>query len=233
MKPPVQDQILAEMMEYYRQRAAEYDEWFYRRGRYDHGPEANARWLAEADEVFSALNGLRMTGDVLELAAGTGIWTERLVRTAATVTAIDASAEMIEINRARVRSDRVSYLLGDLFAWRPSRSYDGVCVAFWLSHVPLERLDEFLQTAASALTLGGKVFFVDNRRDPISTAHDQQLPGEETQVMTRRLNDGNEYQIVKNFFQPETLRRQFEAAGLSVEVRETATHFTYGFGQKV
>ncbi len=31
------DTILEEQKAYYRERAAEYDEWFYRQGRYDHG----------------------------------------------------------------------------------------------------------------------------------------------------------------------------------------------------
>ncbi|MBX6342304.1 MAG: class I SAM-dependent methyltransferase, partial [Thermomicrobiaceae bacterium] len=50
------------MREYYRERAAEYDEWFYRQGRYDRGPEANARWFAEADEVAAALDALDLRG---------------------------------------------------------------------------------------------------------------------------------------------------------------------------
>ena len=58
MNPTVPTDTLNEMIEYYRERAAEYDEWFYRRGRYDHGPEANARWLGEADDVFAAVTGL-------------------------------------------------------------------------------------------------------------------------------------------------------------------------------
>src|SRR5437588_1807666 len=104
MTDPASSQTLQDMMDYYRARAHEYDEWFYRRGRYDRGPEANARWFAEADEVFAALDALGIEGDVLELAAGTGIWTEHLVRTASSIIVVDASPEMIAINRARVAS---------------------------------------------------------------------------------------------------------------------------------
>ncbi len=73
MSEPVSSQTLNEMVDYYRARANEYDEWFYRRGRYDRGPEANARWFAEVDEVFAALDALGIEGDVIELAPGTGI----------------------------------------------------------------------------------------------------------------------------------------------------------------
>src|SRR6266508_6846961 len=56
----------------------EYDEWWQRRGRYDRGSEENARWFSERTEVLTAFDRLDLRGDVLELAPGTGIWTERL-----------------------------------------------------------------------------------------------------------------------------------------------------------
>lgn len=225
--------VLTEMIDYYRARAAEYDEWFYRQGRYDHGPELNARWQAEVAEVFAALDALRVTGDLLELAPGTGIWTARLLRTATTIDAVDASPEMIAINRAKVGSNRVSYVEADLFAWQPTRQYDAVCFSFWISHVPDERLDAFLHTVATALRPGGHVFFVDGRREPTGTAPDHQLPNPDTQVMTRRLNDGRAYQIVKNFYEPTALAARCRGAGLAVDVRETPTYFLYGTGTRV
>jgi ubiquinone/menaquinone biosynthesis C-methylase UbiE len=221
---------LEEMAAYYRARAGEYDEWFERRGRYDRGAAENARWFAEAGEAFAALEGLAMGGEVLELAPGTGIWTERLLRTAATVTAVDASPEMVAINRARVGEGRVRYVLADLFAWRPDRAYDGVCFGFWLSRVPRERLAGFLGTVASALKPGGKIFFVDSRWEPTATSPDQRLPEAGEQLMTRRLNDGRAYRIVKNFYEPVLLAERCREAGLEVEVRETATYFVYGAG---
>lgn len=230
MNQPVSSETLNEMVDYYRARANEYDEWFYRRGRYDHGAETNARWNSELNEVFAAFDALDLTGDVLELAPGTGIWTERLLRSAISITAVDASPEMIAINRARIASERVSYLQADLFTWQPTRTYDAVCFCFWISHIPAERLQTFLSTIASALHPGGKIFFVDGRREPTSTAADHQLPEAGTQVMTRKLNDGREFQVVKNFYEPTSLAASFAAAGLDVIVRETATYFLYGCG---
>lgn len=232
MNKPVPEQTLQEMMTYYKERASEYDEWFYRQGRYDRGPESNARWFAEVDEIFAALDALKLEGDVLELAPGTGIWTERLLRTATTVTAVDASLEMIEINRARIASERVSYIQADLFSWRPERTYDAVFFGFWISHVPLERLDAFLASVAAMLRPGGKVFFVDGRREPTSTAANHQLPEQDSQVMVRKLNDGRAFEIVKNFYDPADLAARCSKAGLAVDVRETATYFLYGCGTR-
>lgn len=222
--------ILTDMVEYYRARAAEYDEWWYRRGRYDRGAEQNGRWFAEMGELYTVFDALHFTGDVLELAPGTGIWTERLLKTADMVTAVDASEEMTAINRAKVGSDRVSYLIADLFTWRPERRYDGVCFGFWISHIPTERLDGFLTMVAGALRPGGTLFFVDGRREPTSTAADHVLPDQGAQVMTRKLNDGRAYQIVKNFYDPDALAARCARAGLDIAVRETPTYFIYGAG---
>jgi len=228
----VAESTLEEMIAYYRARAAEYDEWFYRQGRFDRGPAANARWFTEVETVFAALDALGPTGDVLELASGTGIWTERLIRTARTVTAVDVSPEMIALNQAKVSCDAVSYVRADLFAWAPARTYDAVVCAFWLSHIPHERLDAFLAVVATALRPGGAVFVVDGRREPLGTAADHRLPEGEAQVMTRLLNDGRAFQIVKNFHDPATLAARCAAAGLDVTVRETPTYFLYGWGAR-
>jgi ubiquinone/menaquinone biosynthesis C-methylase UbiE len=112
MNDSVSLQTLEEMKRYYQASASEYDEIFNRQGRYDQGPELNTRWFAEWDEVFAQLHAFHLTGDVLELAAGTGTWTQQLLRSASTVTAVDASAEMLAINQAKVgRSRRVPYML--------------------------------------------------------------------------------------------------------------------------
>lgn len=232
MSHSVSAKTLQEMKEYYRERAHEYDEWFYRQGRYDRGPEMNARWFAEVDEVFAALDSLHVTGDVLELAPGTGIWTERLVRTATTITAVDASPEMIEVNRAKLADKRVSYVQADLFSWQSERMYDAVVFCFWISHVPLERLDAFLSSAAAMLRPGGKMFFIDGRREPTSTANNHQLPTQDSQVMIRTLNDGKNFEIVKNFYDPTDLAERCGRAGLDITVRETATYFLYGCGTR-
>src|SRR5256884_9501728 len=132
MNDSVSLQTLEEMKRYYQASASEYDAIFHRQGRYDQGPELNARWFAEWDEVFAQLHAFQRTGDVVELAAGTGTWTQQLLRSASTVTAVDASAEMLAINQAKVASPRVSYVLADLFCWQPERVYDALFFGFWI-----------------------------------------------------------------------------------------------------
>jgi demethylmenaquinone methyltransferase/2-methoxy-6-polyprenyl-1,4-benzoquinol methylase len=222
---------LDRQIDYYRARAAEYDEWWLRRGRYDRGAELNARWFEEAAQVSAALEAFRPEGRVLELACGTGIWTEQLVPFASQVTALDASPEMLAINAARVRSPKVSRVEVDIFRWRPAEPYDVVFFAFWLSHVPPDRFAVFWDTVRACLAPGGRVFFVDSRRDPTSTAVDHRLPGEDATVLRRRLNDGREFVIYKIFHDPAVLAERLGGLGWRVEVHRTDRYFLYGHGK--
>jgi 2-polyprenyl-3-methyl-5-hydroxy-6-metoxy-1,4-benzoquinol methylase len=233
MEQQVSDHTLQNMQDYYRARASEYDEWFYRRGRFNRSDEANARWFAETDEVFAALEANQLTGEVLELAPGTGIWTEKLIHTATALTAVDASSEMIAINQAKVGSERVVYVQADLFTWQAERTYDAIFFGFWISHVPYERLDSFLGRIAAMLRPGGKVFFVDSRREITSTANNHQLPDEDQQVMTRILNDGRTFEIVKIFYNPQELEDRCRKVGLQITIQETATYFFFGYGARI
>jgi len=230
----VANDLLTEQVEYYRACATEYDQWWERRGRYDRGAEATARWKHERAQLFDALNAMQLRGDVLELAAGTGIWTERLVRTAQSVTVVDASPEMLKINQARLGrlAETVSYTVADLFAWSPPRQFDAVVFCFWISHVPEARLDRFISMVRDALHAEGRAFFVDSKRDPTSTADDHQLPAQEQEVMVRRLNDGSEYRVIKAFRSPFEIEHRARKQGLVVSVTETETYFQYGVGRK-
>ena len=45
---------------------------------------------------------------------------------------VDASPEVLEINRDRVGRD-VDYVIADVFGWLPERRFDIVFFSFWLS----------------------------------------------------------------------------------------------------
>src|ERR1700730_10836701 len=143
--------ILDEQKLYYRARAQEYDEWFLRQGRYDRGPEHRDQWLAEAAEIEGQLRSAVCDADVLELACGTGLWTQRLAEGNRHVTAVDASPETIAINRGRVGTENVEYHVADIFSWIPQTTYDLVFFSFWLSHVLPARFDEFWALVRAAL----------------------------------------------------------------------------------
>jgi len=228
------DDLLRGQLAYYRARAGEYDEWFLRKGRHDRGPEWNRRWLCEVEEVREELDAFGPTGDVLELACGKGLWTVELARHADTITAVDASPEVLDINRARLESVHpevpVSHVLADLFDWRPEGVYDAVFFGSWLSHVPPERFGAFWDLVRSALRPGGRVFFVDSL-GPEAPEEKRRLgwtPGDHT--MLRRLNNGREFQIYKIFYEPDELAMRLDEMGWNISLGATENHLLYGFG---
>ena len=221
------ERLLEEQVAYYRARAGEYDEWFLREGRYDRGPEHRSEWFAEVETMRRALSHAITDSDVLELACGTGLWTEQLARENRHVFAVDSSPEAIAINQNRLRAANVRYEVADLFSWTPTTLFDAVFFAFWLSHVPASHFERFWSMALSALKPGGRVFFVDSLLEPTSTAEDHPLI-DNSGVVRRKLNDGREFDIVKVFYEPAQLERRLAELGWTGWVRSSRRFFLYG-----
>jgi ubiquinone/menaquinone biosynthesis C-methylase UbiE len=227
------DDLLAEQRAFYRARAPEYDEWWQRRGRYDGGGEADRiEWNREVDRIAAALTVFNPQGDALELAGGTGWWTERLARAATRLTVVDAAAETLAINRDRVQRPDVDYVVADLFSWRPPRAYDVVFFSFWLSHVPRDRFGQFWSLVRACLAPDGRVFLIDSRTDPTPppASHDPVVVEYGPDLHRRRLNDGSEYRVVKVMYEPAELEALIEREGWRVELAGTR-RFLYGWAR--
>ena len=219
--------LLADQVAYYRARALEYDQWFLREGRYDRGPEHRAEWFTEVATIETAARETMHRGEVLELACGTGLWTRHLAAHNVRVVAVDASPEVIAINRDQLGATNVDYIVADLFSWTPSTRFDTVFFSFWLSHIPPARLEAFWATVRKALKPNGQAFFVDSLLEQSSTARDH-APLGRSGVVRRRLNDGREFEIVKVFYEPAALERKLSELGWRGWVRSSGKFFCYG-----
>ena len=219
---------------YYNARAKEYDEWFYRIGRYDRGSEINQRWFDEVAALKNVVHKVGTVESILELACGTGIWTQELLKIGKQITALDASQEMIEINCQKLNSaSNVEYQQLDLFLWQPDKQYDLVFFSFWLSHVPPAKVDEFLRKVYNSVLPGGKVTIVDSYFEITSSAKDHPLQDKNEIYQQRKLNDKREFQIFKIYYQPDVLLNKLTQAGFQAEVGLTDTYFIYAQGVKV
>lgn len=214
VRPGDDSRLLGEQAAFYRAVAAEY---------YGHALD-----LRGGDELTAALEAFRPAGSVLELACGPGTWTSRLLRHAADLTAVDASAEMLAIAATRLRGQRVRFIQADLFAWEPDRRYDVVFFGFWISHVPPARFESFWQLVADCLKPGGRVFFTDDGyRTP-----DELVEGPSSPVIRRRLNDGTSYLLVKVPYEAASLSDQLSRIGWDITVTSTAGPFYWGAGTR-
>jgi ubiquinone/menaquinone biosynthesis C-methylase UbiE len=208
----MQNKILLEQLAYYRARAKEYDESL----KLDDS-EANQ----ELEQIIKALHALAPVVDVLELACGTGIWTRELLHISRSLTALDGSPEMLQLNQARLRQASIEYQCADLFSWGADRQYDLVFFAFWLSHVPPTHLRTFFGKVARATRIGGRVFIID---EPKEGRH---LSGanEEGMYQRRTLRDGSTFQIVKVYYSPQEIRKALQTCGFQAHTSITGDDF--------
>ena len=214
--------LFEEQKRYYAARAPEYDDWWYRRGRYALDGEQERGWLEDVAEAEERLRAFAPAGDVLELAAGTGIWTRKLVPLSRRVVAVDANVETLALN-----TPAAELVQADMFAWRPERRFDVCFFSFWLSHVPAERFDEFWRLVRSALKPGGRVFLVDNAAGGEGTHTTGRREGEET----RTISDGRTFRIVKHYWTPDQLAGLVRPLGFELELANTGNrHFLVGAG---
>jgi SAM-dependent methyltransferase len=229
--------LLKEQAAYYEARAAEYDRMLARSGSY-HGmrrslprggeaPDDDAGW----ERLVDVLRAFHPSGQVLEIACGTGAWTERLALTAGRVTAIDASPSMIEINRHRTAGRNVDHVVIDVFDWSPTQRYDAVFFAFWLTHVPPARFTPFFQLVRDCLEPDGRVLFFDETRLNASAAYERPLDAA-TGATLRTLEDGQSFRMVKVYYEPAALESRLHSLGWSIEVRPVSTRFFYGLGTR-
>jgi demethylmenaquinone methyltransferase/2-methoxy-6-polyprenyl-1,4-benzoquinol methylase len=214
------DPLLAEQIAYYRARAPEYDRT---------STPPNDRLRRFGDRLDAALDAFSPRGDVLEIASGTGIWTEKLLRHASSVHALDAAPEMHAIARARLGGDpRVSFIAADVFEWEPDRRYDVVFFANWLSHVPRARFAELWEAVGRALRVDGRVFVVDElvdawREDVVADAGTDAEGAED--LIHRALLDGRSFRVVKVFWTPDRLGSALRDVGWTAHVEPVGPFF--------
>ncbi|HEV8190796.1 MAG TPA: methyltransferase domain-containing protein [Ktedonobacterales bacterium] len=215
------ERVLQEQMRYYQGRAAEYDATVLSED------DDDAAWYPLAQELRAwpphIMGRLAPCEQALELACGTGIWTRCILQVAQRILAVDASPEMLALNRAKVADARVRYQLADLFTWEAEAPVDLAFAALWFSHVPSERLPPMLSMLRRAVRPGGQLCIID---EP-DTSPVRPRAAEDPDLELRELRDGRQFQIVKIYRSPQRLAALCSDAGFT---QVTAIPGTYFFG---
>ena len=208
------------MVKYYAERAPYYERVY-------HKPERQADLRKLREVVVTACAGK----NILEVACGTGYWTEIVSPVAASVVALDVNEEVLAFARTKpIMPGKVTFLQGDAYALPqlPQR-FDAVVVGFWWSHVPKARLHQFLLGLHGALEPGAIVIAFDNAyvegsSTPLSRKDSDGNPlshrdGDGNTYQERVLDDGSTHQIVKNFPPEDELRATLNGMANDVEVK--------------
>lgn len=151
---------------------------------------------------------------VLEIACGTGYWSQYLAASAASVTAVDATQEPLEIAKLRPQCAPVRFLFASAYALpKILGKFNAAFAGLWLSHVPIERRREFVDSLHAHLEPGAIVVFIDN-----SKVQCAEYPISETDLLgntyqNRTLRDGSVHRVLKNFPAREELERMIEGEG--------------------
>jgi demethylmenaquinone methyltransferase/2-methoxy-6-polyprenyl-1,4-benzoquinol methylase len=168
-------------------------------------------------------------GDVLELACGSGFFTRELVRHARSLTCVDGSPRMLDLNRQAVADPHVNYCCADLFDWTTPARFDVVFFGFWLSHVPPTHFDRFWSLVRSCLRPRGRAVFIDE--DERGLENEEHLTGEGLPIARRTLRDGRSFDIVKVFWKPAELAARLQRGGWAADVRSVGDTFMRGVAQ--
>ncbi len=183
------------MKDYYGARAREYDRIYLKPERQPDLRKLEA-WLPT---VFA-------DHSVLEVACGTGYWTQFYATAARQVVALDAAPETLTIAQQRVATDKVTWMQGDAYQLPVfTTQFTAAFAGFWWSHIPLDKIDGFLRELHRVLDPGSTIVFLDNRFVPGSSTPlaDADAMGNTYQI--RHLDDGSTHRVLKNFPTREAL----------------------------
>ena len=208
-----------ELLAYYGRRAHEYEQIYEK-------PERQADLARVRSWLQETLAGHR----ILEVACGTGYWTAALAPEAAAITATDASPEALELAREKpYPPGRVRFTLADAYALsHVPGDFTAGMAAFWWSHVPCARQAAFLHGLHRRLGIGATVVLVDNRFVVGSSTPISRRDAEGNTYQRRRLADGTEYEVLKNF----PAQAELEAALTPFAEEVSVTEFAYYWGAR-
>ena len=192
----------SELLKYYRNRAPEYEQIYYR-----DAPQRQAELAAEGDRLQQLTTGKT----VLDLACGTGYWLQRMSQTAAGIVAADISPEMIREARRKSYGCPVDFVRADLNQVPlAGRGFDVVALGFWFSHHPLQDYDRLFDIIEELSAPHGVIWMIDNNPPAEGLSHNSVgTDAHGNNLIKRRLDSGPEYLIIKNYFDEPQLRTVF------------------------
>ena len=186
-----------QLEKYYANRASEYEQVYEKAERQD-----ELEWLRRRiPELFAGRT-------VLEVACGTGYWTQFIARTAKKVHACDINEAVLEIAREKpIAPGKVEFSKADAVTLENvPAGCDAAFAGFWWSHVKKSGIEQFVANLATRLAPGARVGILDNLYVEQSSTPISRRDAEGNTYQKRKILTGEEYEVLKNFPTPDELR---------------------------
>ncbi len=189
-----------DLVSYYKDRAKEYEKIY-----------AKPERQEDLKTATSLLQEIFAEKQVLEIACGTGFWTEKIAKTASSILATDINETVIDVARKKDFSEKqVSFELADIYNFPIQDKFESLFGGFIWSHILLQDLDTFLSTVNSLVSPGSTVVFMDNNYVEGSNHEITKRDELGNSFQTRKLEDNTSHLVLKNFPTEEFLREKLK-----------------------
>lgn len=199
---------------YYSRRAQEYEAIYQRN---------DPLRQSELESIRQILIEIFDSKRVLEIACGTGYWTEVIAPVAKQITATDFSLDVLEIAKSKTSlqslRNRVIFQQADAYELDTVNGrFDAGLANFWFSHIPKAKISHFLSGFHKKLNPGATVFMCDNVYITGVGGELIQKPDSPDTYKLRTLSDGSTHKVLKNYFTRKELKAIFEPHSTELEI---------------
>jgi ubiquinone/menaquinone biosynthesis C-methylase UbiE len=211
------------MLEYYDERAPEYEEAYTLGTGTASIPDPEV-FKAEA-RVLAAIVRQFARGRIMDLACGTAFWLPEYAPNCSHITLFDQSDRMLMEALAKVNRlglvDRCVFLRGDFFEHHfERRAYDTALAGFFLSHLTQAQEPSLFETLRLMLDPSGRFLILDSAWSPERATFNHKV-----EHQPRRLNDGTTFEIYKRYCDRDDIARWAADYGVELQVEHFGPAF--------
>jgi ubiquinone/menaquinone biosynthesis C-methylase UbiE len=187
------DNLISGMNDYYDRRAPMHDEKM--------SYESNEQMEALFEPIIVLLEPFIAGKDILEIACGTGNWTQILNKRAHSVLATDINQSTIEIALEKECADpSPQFVVADAYNLEGVEGeFDTAFMADWWAHIPRGKLSQFLNNLHMKLRASGCVVVVDMLPYDLPDDETERFDDDGNRIHERTLPEGGSFSVVKNY----------------------------------
>ncbi len=170
---------------------------------------------------------------VLDVACGTGFWTETISETAKEISGTDINKEVLDIAKSKKYDCKIEFIRDDAYQLKKiTKKFDSLFSGFWFSHIPKSRIEDFINVIYDKLENNSMIVFMDNNFVKGSSTPISRYDNEGNTYQNRILKNGSSHEVLKNFYNKNELSECFSKYGNDLEIIELTYYWILKFVKK-